>query len=275
MSLRGVFLDLYGTLLCYGDVQAAWLDWIGAFYEGLTPHGLRMSPAEFSIQCDGFFTRPEPKSRNKTFTIYEARVDALCLDLGLDVPASDISKIADAAASAWHRYLHLDPECHAVMAELRTRCSLALVSNFDHPPYAERLLADLGLTDYFATVIISGAVGVKKPDPGIFRIALERTGLDANQVVHVGDTDEDVIGASAAGIQPILIARDSRPAQAAALDFRAGADSSNASESRLADSSHVLTIRSLSELPSLIAKWLGRETVDAQNRARSHQHEIS
>jgi len=252
MPLRGVFFDLYGTLLCYGDVQAAWSDWIDAFYEGLIPHGLRMYPAELSSRCDGFFARPEPESRNKSFTVYEARVDALCLELGLDVPAKNVSRIANAAASVWHQYLHLDPDCHAVMAELRTRYTLALVSNFDHPPYAERLLANLGLADYFAAVIISGAVGVKKPDPGIFRIALKRTGLDANQVVHVGDTDEDVTGASAAGIQPILIARDSRPTQAAALDFRAGADSLNASESRLADSLQVLTIRSLSELLTLL-----------------------
>jgi putative hydrolase of the HAD superfamily len=252
MPLRGAFFDLYGTLLCYGNVQAAWTDWLNAFHEGLIPHGLRMSPAEFPMLCDGFFTKPEPQRRNSAFTIYDARVDALCHELGLEVPPGDISRIADMAASAWHRHLHLDPDCHAVMAELRMRYKLALISNFDHPPYAERLLANLGLTDYFAAVIISGAVGVKKPHPGIFRIALERTELDANQVVHVGDTDEDVIGASAAGIQPILIARDSRPAQAAALDFRADADSSNASESRLADSLQVLTIRSLSELLTVL-----------------------
>jgi HAD superfamily hydrolase (TIGR01509 family) len=252
MPLRGVFFDLYGTLLCYGNVQAAWTDWLNAFHEGLIPHGLRMSPAGFSIQCDGFFTKPEPQRRNSAFTIYESRIDALCHELGLEVPPGDISRIADLAAAAWRRHLHLDPDCHAVMAELRTRYKLALISNFDHPPYVERLLANLGLTDYFKAVIISGAVGVKKPDPGIFRIALERTELDSHQAVHVGDTDDDMLGASAAGIQPILIARDLRPAQAAALDFRAGTESSNASEHGSGGSPQVLTIRSLSELLTLL-----------------------
>jgi putative hydrolase of the HAD superfamily len=256
MSLRGVFFDLYGTLLCYGDMQAAWTDWMHAFHESLVPHGLRISPAEFALQCDGFFTQPEPERRDEAFTIFEARVEALCAELGIEVPAALIPGIANAAASAWHRHLHADPECHAVLGELRKRYKLALISNFDHPPYAERLLSDLKLTDYFTTIVISGAVGVKKPDPRIFHIALEKTGLEPNEVVYVGDTNEDMLGAHAAGIQPILIARDSRPAQSAALDFHASDGASRAASAEAECATCTLSVDSLAGLLGLISRRL-------------------
>lgn len=53
-------------------------------------------------------------------------------------------------------------------------------------------------------VVDSGQVGSEKPDTQIFRIALERAGVEPTAVVHVGDTvSTDVIGATAAGIIPI------------------------------------------------------------------------
>jgi len=82
---------------------------------------------------------------------------------------------------------------------------------------------------------------VKKPDPRIFHIALERTGLEPNEVVYVGDTDEDMLGAHAACIQPILIARDSRPAQSAALDFHANDGTSRAASAEAACATGMLS----------------------------------
>ena len=41
----------------------------------------------------------------------------------------------------------------------------------------------------FDTVVISGEVGVKKPDPAIFRIALDQTGLQPQDVAFVGDSE--------------------------------------------------------------------------------------
>jgi putative hydrolase of the HAD superfamily len=53
-------------------------------------------------------------------------------------------------------------------------------------------------------IVDSGRVGSEKPDIGIFRIALERAGVERTAVVHVGDMiSTDVIGATAAGIIPI------------------------------------------------------------------------
>jgi putative hydrolase of the HAD superfamily len=67
----------------------------------------------------------------------------------------------------------------------------------------EKLLA-LGLSDYFDTVLISETEGVRKPDAAIFRRALERCRVRAQEAAFVGDNPEaDVFGAMAAGLRPI------------------------------------------------------------------------
>jgi hypothetical protein len=43
------------------------------------------------------------------------------------------------------------------------------------------------LAGCFKTIVVSGEVGIKKPDPGIFRISLNRTGLRGEEVVVVAD----------------------------------------------------------------------------------------
>ena len=59
-------------------------------------------------------------------------------------------------------------------------------------------------TDYFDTISWSEEMGVEKPDPRIFALALERIGASADEVVYVGDSvAADVEGAAGAGITPI------------------------------------------------------------------------
>ncbi|CAN5884952.1 hypothetical protein BH23ACT2_BH23ACT2_29100 [soil metagenome] len=57
-----------------------------------------------------------------------------------------------------------------------------------------------------AGLIDSGAVGVAKPDPAIFSLALDLVGVAPDRAVHVGDTYQyDVRGARAAGVHPVLV----------------------------------------------------------------------
>jgi putative hydrolase of the HAD superfamily len=81
---------------------------------------------------------------------------------------------------------------------------LVLVSNAD--PDLPGVFEDLGLARRFDHLVISGIVGVEKPDPGIFREALRVSGADPSTTVHVGDLYEvDVVGARAAGIGAVLV----------------------------------------------------------------------
>ena len=73
------------------------------------------------------------------------------------------------------------------------------------------LIHHLGIADAFKTVVVSSRLGLGKPDPGLFLMAVSRLGMRPNQVWYIGDTyTKDVLGARSAGLHPILIDRDSR-----------------------------------------------------------------
>lgn len=81
---------------------------------------------------------------------------------------------------------------------------LAVVSNSNGT--LRRLLDRLGLASAFEVILDSEVEGVEKPDPRIFRLALERLGEEAGTAVHVGDIYHvDVTGARAAGVRPVLL----------------------------------------------------------------------
>jgi putative hydrolase of the HAD superfamily len=87
--------------------------------------------------------------------------------------------------------------------------TLGVVSNFE--PWLADILALQGIDHLFATVAISGVLGVAKPDPGIFQAALAEAGADPAATVHVGDQPaNDVAAARAVGITPVLIDRFTR-----------------------------------------------------------------
>jgi len=207
MKTKGVFFDLYGTLLIYGDMPVAWADWMSIFYECLQKYGLFISKESFEEKCDDFFGRPAPNYEDNKLTVYERRIEALSLDLGLDLRNKEIQETAKACANTWQEHITLDPDTLPLLKTLKPKKKLALISNFDHPPHIYSLLSKFNIEKYFDTIIISGAVGVRKPDPQIFTLALEQTGLHPDEAMHVGDSLEDVQGASNAGVLPVYIQR--------------------------------------------------------------------
>jgi putative hydrolase of the HAD superfamily len=100
------------------------------------------------------------------------------------------------------------PEAAAALAALRRLgLRLVVVSNWDVSLH-ERL-AETGLAGLVDGALASAELGVAKPDPAIFAEALDVAGARAEDAWHVGDSVEaDVGGALAAGIRPVLVARD-------------------------------------------------------------------
>ncbi len=108
-----------------------------------------------------------------------------------------------------HQRAHLwgatEPGTRAALDRLKDAgIRLAVVSNSDGR--AAAALEAAGLLDAFEFVVDSGEVGVEKPDPRIFQIALDRLGVGASDAVYVGDLYEvDVVGARAAGLDVVLL----------------------------------------------------------------------
>lgn len=86
----------------------------------------------------------------------------------------------------------------------RAGVRVAIVSNSEGK--LEELFASLGIGASFDIVVDSGIVGVTKPDPRIFHIALERARVAPERALMLGDTfATDIVGARAAGIRAALI----------------------------------------------------------------------
>jgi len=103
--------------------------------------------------------------------------------------------------------LHTVDGVEEVLTQLHRDYTLAVVSNtFDaDDSVVTGTLARIGLDVYFETVITSVTAGYAKPDTRIYKQALERIGLLADEVVMVGDRlDTDILGANRAGILSVF-----------------------------------------------------------------------
>jgi len=144
---------------------------------------------------------------SKNLTIYERRIKEFALNLKLELQTHEIKRIANECVNSWHSYVKLDSEAIPLLRILRNEKDLALITNFDHPPFIYSILSKYKLIKYFEFIAVSGEIGYKKPDPQIFNITLEKLELKPQEVVFIGDSKEDVEGALNSGIKPILIQR--------------------------------------------------------------------
>jgi putative hydrolase of the HAD superfamily len=99
----------------------------------------------------------------------------------------------------------LEPQAEAALTlARRARLTTAVISNSNGTIAA--ILETLGLGRHLDFVIDSSEVGVEKPDPRIFLMALERAGLHSSEAAYVGDLYSiDVLGARAAGLRAVLM----------------------------------------------------------------------
>jgi 2-haloalkanoic acid dehalogenase type II len=82
------------------------------------------------------------------------------------------------------------------LEKLKRRYILGIVSNGNSYPKT------LGLEHFFQFIILAQDVGMEKPDPGIFRLAVQKAGCLPDELLYVGDSqEEDILGAKRAGVR--------------------------------------------------------------------------
>jgi FMN phosphatase YigB (HAD superfamily) len=115
------------------------------------------------------------------------------------------------------------PEHHGpLLADLAQRHRLAVISNFDYTPTAVGILESAGVAGLFEAIVVSDAVGWRKPAATIFHAALARLDLAPGEALFVGDRpDIDVAGAQGVGMPVAWInpAREALPAGMTPPDF--------------------------------------------------------
>lgn len=104
------------------------------------------------------------------------------------------------------------PESRAVLAHLRSRVKLGMITNGASDIQREKILGS-ELAGFFHAILVSGEEGFGKPKPEIFRLAIDRLGVDEASAVMVGDSlARDVAGAAGVGIKSIWVNRLGRVA---------------------------------------------------------------
>ena len=111
----------------------------------------------------------------------------------------------DEAILAFRQRYHDDEAINGTVLDLLRRLEgcyrLAVLSNA--PAGLSRWLADWQMLDLFDVVVCSGEVGLAKPDPAIFRLALERLSVEPGEAVFIDDTLGHVEVARSLGMHAI------------------------------------------------------------------------
>jgi HAD superfamily hydrolase (TIGR01549 family) len=117
------------------------------------------------------------------------------------VPRELTERLVDLHAACLAEAAEPLPGLRELFDWLRGRYRLGLVSNFDYSPTVRRILGADGLLERFEAVLVSDAIGWRKPSARIFEAALARLAVPARDCLFVGDRPEiDVAGAKGAGI---------------------------------------------------------------------------
>lgn len=196
-----VLIDFYGTV-CSGDREA-----VEAACSGIVDTlGLPVSPQEFAIRWgERFFDALSCSNHGSFQTLYQceiASLRAILLEFG---ETADPAPFVGELEGYW-----ANPPIYADAVEFLERLSLPIccVSNADTVP----LMAAIDrLNVRFDAVVTSESVRCYKPDPKIFRAALEALGVRAQRAIHVGDSlHSDIAGAGPLGLTTAWVCRKNR-----------------------------------------------------------------
>jgi putative hydrolase of the HAD superfamily len=99
------------------------------------------------------------------------------------------------------------PHALEVLTRLKNKYKLALITNtrYDDLKKIQEILRGAQLDEFFEEIIVSKDVGISKPNPRIFEIALEKLGVNPNEAVMIGNTiSTDIFGGNKVGMRTVL-----------------------------------------------------------------------
>jgi putative hydrolase of the HAD superfamily len=203
VTIRAVLADFYGTL-------ARATTWVSAD-DVLAEHGYELDPEQRAIYFADGLDGVEHDEHSKSRDHYVAwqRERTLARLAASDVHPGEYEAIVEKLRRGTEaRVLEAYDEVAGVLDELRGRgVRIVVCSNWDWD--LREAVAESGLTDAVDAMVSSAWVGARKPHPRIYAAALAEAGVDASDVLFVGDTwGPDVAGPLEAGFRPLYLRRD-------------------------------------------------------------------
>ncbi len=201
-AVRAVLLDVLGTLLELDSPAPALREEIER-RTGIDV-GEERASAAFAAEIGYYLAHHmEGRDMDAVEDLRDRCAEEIRRELGLDELDHATAREAMLAALRFRAF----PDALPLLRTLRARGVRAVAaSNWDAslPEGLERT----GLAPYLDGAVSSAVVGASKPDPAVFRAALDHAGCEAGEAFHVGDSMQaDVEGARAAGIRVALLDR--------------------------------------------------------------------
>jgi putative hydrolase of the HAD superfamily len=193
-TTKAVFLDALGTLV---ELEPPWVGLRAALGDGVDDQ--RLIPA---VRAEMAYYKAHSHEGRDPESLADLRrrcAELLSRELGVEV---GVETLVESIRFAPY------PDAVPGLEQLRSQgLKLVCVSNWDCS--LGTVLERCGLSAHLDGAVSSAEAGARKPDPAIFDPALALAGCAPQEALHVGDTrEEDVDGARAAGIRPLLIDRE-------------------------------------------------------------------
>lgn len=200
-GMKAISFDADGTLWDFQKVMRYSLRYVLEELERLD------APAAAMLDVEGMIAirdRVARRLKGKVTNLERVRLEAFRQTL------EDVGRPNDALACHLnqvylkHRFedIELYSDVPPTLKALRAEYTLGILSNGNS--YPERC----GLQDMFQFVVFSQDWDVEKPDPRLFRIALEEAGCSEGELLHVGDSlENDIVGAANAGVRSVWLNR--------------------------------------------------------------------
>lgn len=202
MTIKGVTFDFGGTL-ALGNLDKE--DFRSRLFKYIRSLGFSGGKAQVNKARRGMLERlTKARSQNRELRL-EDLYQGMLFKLGLHPEREYIDYIHQLYIRSFK--VELIPSVRKVLKFLDERYSLAVISNAmsDVPRHAVK---KFGLGTYLDAVVISRDLGIRKPDPEIFKFTLENLGIESHETIHVGDSlEEDIEGAKNAGMKAMWLKR--------------------------------------------------------------------
>jgi HAD superfamily hydrolase (TIGR01662 family) len=208
--IRAVIFDLGSTLL-YNDRDTHWPLVLNHMRADLVSH---LQGAGYSLDAPEFLARFAAKvyeysdQRQTDWVEYTTTwiLTSTLAEMNLPAPPPEAVQAALAAYYAYSETLwQTAPGLHATLRRLgQAGLRLGLISNAADDGNVQRVIDWAELRPYFDPIIVSAAVGLRKPNPAIFALALNAWNVPAAECVMVGDTlGADILGAQLVGMHNV------------------------------------------------------------------------
>jgi putative hydrolase of the HAD superfamily len=210
--IKAVFFDWFNTLAHYHppreELERQALNELGfAVSLQVVSHGLYLADKNFYEENARLPIRQ--RSLEEQIKIYSGFQVTILREAGI-VPTQDLvfkmmSRMRELNTTM--KFVLYDDVIPAFEAVKEKRLTIGLLTNLQHE--INSMCRELGIAPYIDFIVTSGEVGADKPQAPIFLKALELAKVEPQEAIHIGDQyNNDVRGARAVGIVPLLLDRD-------------------------------------------------------------------